>query len=201
MAKRKIAPNLGHIAEALRPLAVPIGEIEPDPGNPVKHGEENLRAIEASFRRFGQREPLVVNRVNRRIEAGHGRLVVAQRLRWSHVAVLWVEDDPTAERGYRLADNRTAELAEWDDDILAALVLEIRDDDADLAAALLLDELVSEVDPNEGAETAGDGGGGAPEQDVPAMYKAIVTCRDQADQTALVDQLGREGFQCRALTL
>jgi hypothetical protein len=183
-------------------LAVPIGEIEPDPGNPVTHGEENLSAIEASFRRFGQREPLVVNRLNRRIEAGHGRLIVARRLGWTHVAVLWVEDDPAAERGYRLADNRTAELAEWDLDTLAALVAGIRDADADLAAALLLDDLVGEVDPPADAGEKPDStAGGAPEQEVPSVYKAIVTCRDQADQTDLIERLQREGFQCRALTL
>jgi len=50
------------IAADLRPLAEPLEAILPDPKNARTHDENNLRAIVASLRQFGQRKPIVVNR-------------------------------------------------------------------------------------------------------------------------------------------
>lgn len=46
----------------------------------------------------------------------------AKQLGWSHVAVLWVEDDPATAAGYGIADNRTGELSGWDVDVLGTLI-------------------------------------------------------------------------------
>lgn len=143
MAKRKTTEpiELGYIAEALRPLAVPIGELVEDPRNARKHSEANLGAIAASLERFGMVKPVVVNRRNNQVVAGNGAVMAARRLGWSHVA---------------LADNRTAELAEWDDLMLAELMAEVQRDSEDLYDALLLAELGPEVAAAD--ETASGGG-------------------------------------------
>ncbi len=71
------------------------------------------------MQRYGQRRPVVVNRRTGIIEAGNATWEAARALGWTHLAVVYVEDDPTTAAGYAIADNRTAELAEWDDEALA----------------------------------------------------------------------------------
>lgn len=116
--------HLAHIAPQLRPLARPIGELHNDPANARKHPDRNIDAIKASLARFGQKKPLVARPVNGKliVVAGNGTLDSAKALGWTHMAVS-VQDMTDAEAtAYAIADNRTAELAEWDDDTLAKLL-------------------------------------------------------------------------------
>lgn len=104
----------------LRIELVDVDALIPDPQNARKHGKRNLDAIKASLERFGQRRPLVVTAAGVVI-AGNGTLEAAKALGWSQVAIArtpgsWTDDEAKA---YALADNRTAELAEWDTALLA----------------------------------------------------------------------------------
>jgi len=120
--------SVHQIDPSLLGMAVRLSEIAPDPANERSHSRQNLDAIRASLTRYGQREPLVVNRRTGLIEAGHGRYVVMQELGWQYAAVVLVEDDAKAASGYRVAANRTAELAEWDDARLLATLTELGGD-------------------------------------------------------------------------
>ena len=144
-AKASVEP-LAHIAADLRPLAVAIEQLTPDERNARTHSAQNLAAIAASLKRFGQRKPLVVNKRTGQLEAGHGTLAAAQSLGWQQIAVVWVDDDPEAAVGFSLADNRAAELAGWDDAKLADLVEQTRQSSPDLFDDLLLDELAGQVE-------------------------------------------------------
>src|SRR3990172_9895158 len=104
-AKKRIAPgelcasaplreHFSHIAADLRALAVPIGDIEPDPRNARTHSQQNVAAIAASLKAFGQRRPLVVNRRNRQIEAGHRPFGAAQNPRPAVPCPLFVLPPP-----------------------------------------------------------------------------------------------------------
>ena len=110
------------ITEQLRGLAVDVGTLHFDPSNARLHNERNLQAIAASLNRFGQRKPVVVQRETRTVIAGNGTLGAARSLGWSHVAAVFVDDDPTTATGYAIADNRTAELATWDEAVLGSLL-------------------------------------------------------------------------------
>ena len=139
MARRKPpatpdSPDLGHLAEQLRALAVPIASLSLDPANARLHPERNLNAIQASLRAYGQRKPLVVRRAGMIVTAGNGTLEAARALGWTHVAAVVVDDDALTATGYAIADNRTAELAEWDDEALARLLGELRLEEVDLDA-------------------------------------------------------------------
>jgi len=183
-----------HIAAGLRPLATPIGDLKPDPRNARKHGDDSLAGIKLSLEKFGQRKPIVANRANGQIEAGHGTLAAATALGWSHVAVVWVEDNATAQRGFALADNRTAELSDWDEALLDELLDETQQETPDLYDALLFDELRQEAEEDEpDSEAAGE--------PVPDQFSVIIDCRDEEDQKALFEQLKAEGRECRLLTL
>lgn len=122
-------PRLAHIMEALRPLAVPTRLLRLDPRNARRHDERNLGAIETSLRRFGQRAPLVVQRQGLLVRAGNGRLTVAtERLGWEYVAAVVVDEADAEAAAFALADNRSAELAEWDWNALSATLAELRAD-------------------------------------------------------------------------
>jgi ParB-like chromosome segregation protein Spo0J len=98
---------------------VPIDAVHVDPRNARKHGRRNLDAIGASLAQFGQRRPLVVMG-DMTVIAGNGTLEAARALGWTEIAVTVVPADWTAEqaKAYALADNRTAELASWDEGVL-----------------------------------------------------------------------------------
>lgn len=111
-----------HIAEDLRKLAVAVADLNPDPSNARRHGERNLDAIKASLAAFGQRKPLVVQREGMIVRAGNGTLAAAQALGWDHIAAVVIDEDSAQAVQFAIADNRTAELAEWDDETLATLL-------------------------------------------------------------------------------
>ena len=121
-------PDLTHIAEQLRPLAVEVSTLVEDPANARLHPTRNMEAITASLRRFGQRKPVVVRREGMIVEAGNGTLAAARALGWDHLAAVLVDDDATTATGFAIADNRTAELATWDDAALARLLGAVKDE-------------------------------------------------------------------------
>ena len=125
---------LHHIAEQLQPLAIRVSDLTPDPANARRHPGRNLEAIKASLRIYGQRKPLVVRREGLVVEAGNGTLEAAKALGWTHIAAVLVDDDPLTATGYAIADNRTAELAVWDEAALASLLSELQAEDLDLEA-------------------------------------------------------------------
>lgn len=118
-------PSTWKGAEGLRGLLRPIAELRPDPRNARLHPARSIAAVEKSLALFGQRLPIVV-RADGLIVAGHARVESAKRLGWTEIAVVDVDgltDDEV--KAYALADNRTAELSEWDDGVLADLLREI----------------------------------------------------------------------------
>lgn len=96
----------------------PLGQVIPYEGNP-RVNDDAVPKVAESIREFGWQQPIVVD-ADGVIIAGHTRYKAAQALGLATVPVV-VADNLTAEQvqAYRLADNRTAELAEWDDSLLA----------------------------------------------------------------------------------
>src|SRR5262245_26359492 len=125
-AKAAAKPDLSHIVKALRPLAVPCAGLVLDPANARLHSEANLDAIRGSLAVYGQRKPIVVRRAGRVVIAGNGTLEALRSLGKTHVAAVLVDDDAATAAGFAIADNRTAELAEWDQAALEALLREVQ---------------------------------------------------------------------------
>lgn len=92
---------------------VSIDELIPDAKNARKHSKANLDAIRTSLQVFGQQKPIVVNSDNVVI-AGNGFLAAAKDLGWKSIKVVRTTLDDAQAVAYAIADNRTAELAEWD---------------------------------------------------------------------------------------
>ena len=104
---------------------VKLEEIKTDPNNARKHSEKNLAAISASLDQFGQRKPIVIH--NGVIIAGNGTYEAAKGLKWKEISVVEVPEDWDADKAkaFALADNRSAELAEWDEAILATQLVDL----------------------------------------------------------------------------
>lgn len=111
-----------------------------DPANLRKHGRKNLDAIKASLRRFGQQKPIVVD-AKGIVLAGNGTLAAAQELGWKEIQIVRTDLAGAQATAFGIADNRSAELAEWDEklgDVLSSLkaedfpLEEIGFDEADL---------------------------------------------------------------------
>src|SRR5689334_9508077 len=113
--------SLDHIAAPLRALALPLDSLTLDPANARTHDEKNLAAIKGSLKRFGQRLPLVVQRQGMIVRAGNGRVMAGRSMGWSHMACVVVDESEVEATAFAIADNRSAELAEWDDEALAKL--------------------------------------------------------------------------------
>lgn len=113
---------------------VTIASLMIDPNNARTHSEKNVSAIAASLLEFGQRKPIVVH--DGVVLAGNGTLEAALTLGWSEVIVTYAPKDWTPEqaRGYALADNRTAELAEWDMSILMDQLVGLDDTGFDITS-------------------------------------------------------------------
>jgi len=114
-----------------------IAELKNDPANARKHSPRNLKAIRDSLDVFGQQKPIVIDSRGVVI-AGNGTLEAARELGWDEIDVVITDLDPAHAQAFGIADNRTAELAEWDTDVLAQLLEGM---DSDLADILSIDDL------------------------------------------------------------
>lgn len=118
-----------------------ITALTTDPANVRRHGERNLEAIKGSLKRFGQQKPIVVG-AKGVVIAGNGTLEAARALGWKKIAVVRSKLKGAEGTAYSIADNRTAELAEWDDEPLAEVLAALQKDES-------IDELVTGFDAEE----------------------------------------------------
>jgi len=108
---------------------VKIKELANDPANVRQHDERNLDAIKASLQRFGQQKPIVVDSKGI-VVAGNGTLLAAKSLGWKDIEIVRTELEGANAIAYAVADNRTSELAVWDDDALARTLEALKNDDS-----------------------------------------------------------------------
>lgn len=95
-----------------------VEELHPRVGNPRTHSKRQIEQIAASIRRFGFVNPIIIDREGGLV-AGHGRLAAAQLLGLAEVPTVQVSNMSQADvRAYVIADNRLAERAGWDQDLL-----------------------------------------------------------------------------------
>lgn len=106
----------------------PISTLTMDPANVRKHSERNLESIRASLNRFGQQKPIVVNK-DGVILAGNGTYAAAKSLGWKEIQVVRTDLNGADAVAYAIADNRTAELAEWDGAALAETLAALQNDE------------------------------------------------------------------------
>lgn len=110
---------------------VKIEKVKPYDKNPRKN-KAAVDYVANSIKEFGFQQPIVVDK-DMVVIAGHTRLKAAKKLKLKEVPVV-IADNLTEEqvKAYRLADNKTAEKAEWDFDLLTDELLSLQELDFDM---------------------------------------------------------------------
>src|SRR5947209_2328501 len=115
-ASRRRAPNLSH---QMLIIYRPIDQLKPDPSNPRRHSQKQIRQIADSIKTFGFNVPVLVD-ADLNVNAGHGRLLACRLLGITAVPTLCLDHlTPAQARAFMIADNRLTEIATWDDRLLA----------------------------------------------------------------------------------
>ncbi len=103
-----------------------INELIPYINNP-RINDEAVDVVAASIKEFGFKNPILIDKENV-IIAGHTRLKAARKLGLKEVPVIRVEDLTENQiKAFRIADNKTAEFAEWDMELLEIELEELED--------------------------------------------------------------------------
>lgn len=105
-----------------------VEELVPYAKNPRKN-KEAVDYVARSIKEFGFKNPIIIDKDDT-IVAGHTRLLAAKKLKMEEVPCI-TADDLTEEqiKAFRLADNKTGEFADWDDDLLGQELAQIFDID------------------------------------------------------------------------
>jgi len=166
-----------------------ISELYNDPNNARKHDEKNLKAIKGSFIKFGQQHPIIINDKNIVI-AGNGRLEAARQLGWEEIDCVVTDLDAFHASAFSLSDNRTAELATWDDLILGSTLQALREDGFDLGE---IGFDLSALEPPE--ETDEEETESEPKE---KPLTLLISCKDEDEQQMLFLELRDRGFKVKA---
>jgi hypothetical protein len=124
-----------------------LSEIKPYPNNP-RLNDDAVEAVAASIREFGFRQPIVVD-AEGVIVVGHTRYKAALKLGLEMVPVHVATDlTPEQIKAYRIADNKSAELSDWNYDLLPIELVELQGMNYDLGLlGFDQDELAKLLDP------------------------------------------------------
>jgi DNA modification methylase len=152
-----------------KPHLSPIDGLEPAPRNARTHSRKQLRQIAESIRAFGFTNPVLIDGEDRVI-AGHGRLAAARTLGLAEVPTLRIDWlSPEQQRTYVIADNRLAEKAGWDRELLAMELGEL--------GTLDIDVTLTGFDMREFELIIDSGDAPAEEGDVPEVAVGPAVCR------------------------
>jgi len=120
-------------------IELPLGQIIPYARNP-RQNEKAIATVAASIAEFGWRQPIVVDE-NMVILAGHTRLAAAQQLGLKSAPVHVAKGLSEAQaQAFRIMDNRSAENAEWMEELLSLELSDLLDADYDLELTGFTDE-------------------------------------------------------------
>jgi len=104
---------------SLQIIYQPITALKPYSNNPRTHSKNQIDQIANSIQHFGFTNPILVDNDNG-IIAGHGRVAAAEQLNITEVPTVELSSMTDAQkRAYIIADNRLAETAGWDNNLLA----------------------------------------------------------------------------------
>jgi hypothetical protein len=186
------------IPETLKALQIPIESLRPYGRNP-RQGD--VGAIVQSLERHGQYRPIVVNARTQEVLAGNHTLRAAQELGWREIAATFVDVDEDQAARIVLVDNRSNDLASYDDVALSELLRDLPDLEGTGYTPEDLDELLRVLEP--AGQSSGDTDAGeVPEEprtkpgDLYLLGGHRLLCGDATDSLALERLLDGEQVAC-----
>ncbi|MEW5729880.1 MAG: site-specific DNA-methyltransferase [Pseudomonadota bacterium] len=180
----------------------PILRLVPYARNARTHSDSQVAEIAASIGRFGFNNPVLVDETGS-IIAGHGRVLAAKRLGMDEVPVVVLSHLTDAERrAYILADNKLAEKAGWDEDLLRLELADLQDLDIDLNVIGFedkeIDRLLAEEDLADDDADEAEADDAPPPPDAPTAHggdvwllgEHRVACGDSTSSEAVAAAMG-----------
>lgn len=166
-----------------------IDDIKPYENNP-RNNDDAVDAVANSIKEFGWQQPIVVD-IGGVIIAGHTRYKAAQKLGLKTVPVVVAKDLSEEQvKAYRLADNKSGELATWDDELLEDELVGI--DDIDMAG-FGFDDSDKEINDEADVDSIDLS------DNVEEKFELKVECQDEKSLEDLYDRLQKEGYTCNIL--
>jgi len=134
-----------------------LSALKPRARNPRTHSKEQIQELVRSIKAYGFINPVLIDGDNGLI-AGHGRIEAAKLAGLDKVPTVCVDHlTPAQIRAYMIADNKLAENAGWDRDLLALELKELLESDYDLTlTGFRVPEIDLLLNPNENALTEAD---------------------------------------------
>lgn len=172
----------------------PLDELIPYARNARTHSDAQVAELAAAIRQWGWTMPVLVDEHGVLI-AGHGRVLAARRLELVEVPVMVARGWSEAQiRAYRLADNKLALNAGWDEELLAIEITDLR---------------LAEFDLNLTGFSSGEMGrvldqhNATGEAKLPddLSYQLIIECVDEKHQVELLEEMRHRELKCRPLIL
>src|SRR5258705_963420 len=108
-----------------------VGDLVLDSRNPRQHSQRQINQIADSIREFGFIMPLVVDHTGQ-VVTGHARVLAAKKLQMLKVPIVEIRHLSKAQlKALRIADNKLAQNAHWDERLLGESFLELKELDRD----------------------------------------------------------------------
>jgi ParB-like chromosome segregation protein Spo0J len=106
---------------------VELKDINLDPRNTRKHDEKNIKVIKESLEKFGQYRPFVIQKEGMIIRVGNGMYQAMQELGIKEADAVIIDLNDDEATALSIIDNRSSELATWDNDLLAECLKDMPD--------------------------------------------------------------------------
>ena len=172
-------------------IDLPIKAIKPYKNNP-RHNDKAVEYVANSIREFGFKQPIVIDD-QYEIVCGHTRWKAAKAIGLETVPCVMADDlTPEQIQAYRLADNKTAEMADWDFDLLEQELNEIDPAEFDMADFGFFAEnnIVESANEKENREIQ-----------LKEEFQIIIDCESEEDMQNKYNMLEEMGIECRISTL
>ena len=181
-----------------------IDEIKPYERNARIHSSKQIKQIMEAIKAFGFTNPLLIDDENNLI-AGHGRLEAVKQLN-----IIDFKDKPIKElpaiiitglseadkKALIIADNKIAENASWDYDLLQAEFQELEaiNYDLDLMGFDNLDEILgADIDVEQETKEI-------KEVEINQKYELLIKCKDEKELEKVYNENIEKGYECKVLT-
>lgn len=176
---------------------MPIGNVVPYEKNP-RLNDQAVDAVANSIREFGFKVPIVVDGKGV-VVSGHTRLKAAKTLGLAEVPVIVADDlDDTKIKAFRLADNKVAELADWDESLLIKELEELDDLNYDMGQFDFEFDLDDADEDGDGSDDMGD----IPDNiNVMETFALNVIVKDEAEQAELYEEMLGRGYEVKVVSL
>lgn len=179
--------------DALAVTYVDIDALIPYARNARTHSDAQVAQIAASLTEFGWTNPVLLDG-ERGIIAGHGRVLAARKLGMSVVPTITLANlSPAQRRAYVLADNKLAEQAGWDSELLGIEVADLTECGFDVGVLGFtqkeLARLLGTADDSELSAAVNE-----------SRFLVLVDCGSESEQERIFAEMNERGLFCKLMS-